>query len=88
MSAAALSKRSSWFVIAGMAQVIGVALLPKCPLCLAVDLGILGSLLASFQTRFVPLLRPSLALAAVSAVMLFRRSRLRATTSPRTCCLF
>jgi hypothetical protein len=88
MSAPALSKRSSWFAIAGMAQIIGVALLPKCPLCLAMDFGIAGTLLAALQRRFGPLLWPSLALAAVSAAMLFRRSRLREITRAGTCCPF
>jgi len=88
MSAAALSKRSSWLAMAGIAQTFGVALLPKCPLCLAMDFGIAGTLLAALERRFGPLLWPSLALAAVSAAMLFRRSRLRATTSAGTRCPF
>ncbi len=80
------ARRSSWLALAGIAQAIGVALLPKCPLCLAMDFGIAGTLLAALQRRFGPLLWPSLALAAVSAAMLFRRSRLRETTSAGTCC--
>jgi hypothetical protein len=87
MSAAALSKRFSWLAMAGLAQAIGVALLPKCPFCLAMDFGIAGTLLAALQRRFGPLLWPSLALAAVSAAMLFRRSRLR-DTGAGTCCPF
>jgi hypothetical protein len=86
MSAPALSKRSSWFAIAGIAQVIGVALLPKCPLCLAMDFGILGALLAAVQKHLGPLLWPSLVLAVVSAAVLFRRSRLRGATGAGACC--
>jgi hypothetical protein len=87
MSAAAPPTRSSWLAFAGLAQVVGVALLPKCPLCLAMDFGILGSLLGAFQQRFGPLLWPSLALAAASGVALFLRLRTRpASRRVRPCC--
>ena len=79
MSAAALARRPSWLAIVGIAQAIGVALLPKCPFCLAMDFGILGTLLAAFSRHFGPLLWPSLGVAAVSTAMLLRRSRTRAT---------
>ncbi len=71
----ASSRRSSWVALAGLGQAIGVLLLPKCPLCLAMDFGIVGSLVATFQARFGPLLWPSLALAAGSAAVLAVRFR-------------
>jgi len=77
MSASAPGRRFSWLAIAGVAQAAGVALLPKCPLCLAMDFGLLGTLLAAIQRRFGPLLWPSLALAAVSGAWMLRRIRAR-----------
>jgi hypothetical protein len=88
MSASALSKRSSWLAMAGLAQAIGVALLPKCPLCLAMDFGILGTLLAAVEKHLGPLLWPSLALAAVSgAALAVRRLRpRRGAARAEACC--
>lgn len=70
-------RRSLWLPLAGVAQVVGVALLPKCPLCLALDFGIAGSLLGAIASRFGPLLWPSLVLAVLSAAALALRLRSR-----------
>ena len=86
MSAAAPARRPSWLAMAGIAQAIVVGLLPKCPLCLAMDFGILGTLLAAFPRHFGPLLWPSLAVAAVSGIALLRRSRLRDDVNDADAC--
>ncbi|HTO76406.1 MAG TPA: hypothetical protein VMQ61_10050 [Thermoanaerobaculia bacterium] len=87
MRTAAPGRRHSWLAMAGIAQAIGVALLPKCPLCLAMDFGILGTLLAAFLEHFGPFLWPSLAVAAVSGAFFVRRLRFRRDASaPNGCC--
>jgi hypothetical protein len=77
MAAAKRLRRPPWLALAGVVQAVGIALLPKCPLCLALDLGILGSVLAKVQARLGSLLWPSLVLALVSAVVLTLRLRRR-----------
>jgi len=80
MAKAGRLRGSPWLALAGVAQVVGIALLPKCPLCLAMDFGILGSVLATAQARLGSLLWPSLALAIASATALTVRLRRRSTT--------
>ncbi len=71
-------RRPPWLALAGMVQAFGIALLPKCRLCLAMDLGVVGSLLAATQARLGSLLWPSLVVALGSAAALVARFRKRA----------
>jgi hypothetical protein len=77
MAAADRLRRSRWLAVAGVAQAVGIALLPKCPLCLAMDFGVVGSFLGATQTRLGSLLWPSLILALGSGVALAARFRKR-----------
>ncbi|HTO86915.1 MAG TPA: hypothetical protein VMR54_05230 [Thermoanaerobaculia bacterium] len=77
MAAADRLRRPPWLALAGVAQAVGIAFLPKCPLCLAMDFGVVGSFLGATQARLGSLLWPSLVLALGSAAVLAARLRKR-----------
>jgi hypothetical protein len=65
------------FAVAGATQALGIALLPKCPLCFALYFGIFGQFLAARPGVLVWASAASSALCAAALVYRARRTRRR-----------